>query len=224
MLNGGVMLKKIARRLRRELFPSDIELMANRWFADNGDKTLRLNYDLDKTSIIFDLGGYEGQWVSDIHAMYRCPVYVFEPVKSFADAIQNRFVRNPDIHVFQFGLAGKTREEFLAVSADGSSLFGDSGEKERIRLVEIGQFFANEGIKRIDLMKINIEGGEYELLECILDSGLIDRIDNIQVQFHACIPEAKVRMTAIQKRLALTHELTWQYEFIWENWCCKRKS
>ena len=39
-------------------------------------------------------------------------------------------------------------------------------------------------IERIDLIKINIEGGEYDLLPAIIDSGLIKRIKYIQVQFH----------------------------------------
>lgn len=32
-----------------------------RWFQDQGDKTLRLNYsDLNENSIVFDIGGYLG--------------------------------------------------------------------------------------------------------------------------------------------------------------------
>ena len=36
------------------------------WVRDRGDQTLRLDYDLAAASIVFDLGGYEGQWASDI--------------------------------------------------------------------------------------------------------------------------------------------------------------
>ena len=36
------------------------------WLADNGDKTYRLDYNLNENSVVFDLGGYEGQWASDI--------------------------------------------------------------------------------------------------------------------------------------------------------------
>ena len=36
----------------------------------------------------------------------------------------------------------------------------------------------------VDLIKINIEGGEYELLEAILDNNLAKAFDNLQIQFH----------------------------------------
>ena len=46
------------------------KLRAAQWFKDNGDKTHRLNYNLNEKSIVFDLGGYEGQWASDIFSKY----------------------------------------------------------------------------------------------------------------------------------------------------------
>ena len=67
-------------------------------------------------------------------------------------------------------------------------------------------------------MKINIEGGEYELLEYLLDTGLATQIINYQVQFHDFVPDAEARMTAIRERLSQTHTLTYQYEFVWGNW------
>ena len=42
------------------------------WFKIQGDKTLRLNYNLNDASLVFDLGGYEGQWSSDIFSKYCC--------------------------------------------------------------------------------------------------------------------------------------------------------
>ena len=69
-----------------------------------------------------------------------------------------------------------------------------------------------------DLIKINIVGGEYEVLEILLKNNMISIFKNIQVQFHDFIVDnAKERMNAIQKKLALTHVLTFQYEFVWEN-------
>ena len=41
-----------------------------------------------------------------------------------------------------------------------------------------------DNLKVNALMKINIEGGEFELLERLLETRLISRIENIQVQFH----------------------------------------
>jgi len=71
-------------------------------------------------------------------------------------------------------------------------------------------------------MKINIEGGEYDLLSYIIGKGLHKSIKNIQVQFHKVDGLLwEVRSTSIQRQLMKTHELTWQTPFVWENWSLK---
>ena len=61
------------------------------------------------------------------------------------------------------------------------------------------------------------------MLECLLDNDLIGSIDNLQIQFHDFVPDAEKRMNAIKARLGLTHELTYEYIFVWENWKKKGK-
>ena len=67
-------------------------------------------------------------------------------------------------------------------------------------------------------MKINIEGGEFELLERLIQTGLISRIKNIQVQFHNIAVESTKRMEKIHQGMYKTHQPTFQYKFVWENW------
>ena len=188
------------------------------WIRDRGDRTLRLEYDLDESSLVFDLGGYEGQWASDIFSMYRCRIHIFEPVAAFAKGLEKRFARNPKVFVHPFGLAGETKEAVIAVKKDGSSLWREGKETEVIKLVKAADFCAEKKIESIDLMKINIEGGEYDLLEHLIAAGSVKNIRNIQVQFHDWVPGAENRAVEIQKQLEQTHSITYQYPFVWENW------
>lgn len=192
-----------------------------RWHDVRGDKTLRLEYDLNGDSIVLDLGGYEGQWASDIHAMYGCRVHILEPVPEFADRIKKRFARNPRILTHDFGLSSQTMMARLAVCGDGSSVHRQCADMRDIRLVCAKEFMAAEGIAHIDLMKINIEGAEYEVLQHLIDSGLIGRITNVQVQFHDCVPFARARRVSIRRQLEHTHELTYDFSFVWESWRLK---
>ena len=74
------------------------------------------------------------------------------------------------------------------------------------------------GFQQIALAKINIEGGEYELLEHLIEKNLIKQIRNIQVQFHEdVIPNASRRMAEIHSALAQTHRITFQEKFVWAN-------
>ncbi len=211
-------LIKLRRSLQKKYFPNERDLSMRRWKADQGDQKLRLEYDLNANSVVLDLGGYRGDWAHDIHSLYGCTVHVFEPVAIFANGIEKRFEGNSAIHVHCCGLGRTTRKEQLGLSADASSMFQNEGDLETIQLVDVVDWFLKNQIRRVDLMKINIEGGEYELLERLLESGLASRIENIQVQFHNIADDSESRMQAILQQMRATHQPTYQYHFVWENW------
>lgn len=187
------------------------------WFKIGGDSSLRLNYPLDENSVVLDVGGYEGQWASDIYSMYSAHIYIFEPVKEFAEKIKKRFIKNNKIKVFNFGLSDKDELREISLSRDGSSVYlNNAAQKELIELKSASNFLS--GFSSVDLMKINIEGGEYDLLEDLIRAGIINKIKNLQIQFHDFVPNADERMSKIQRDLGKTHHLTYQYPFVWENW------
>ena len=181
----------------------------------------RLDYDLNESSIAFDLGGYKGQWSQEIYDKFRCSIYCFEIIPDYITNLVKMFSDISKIQVFPYGLAGCTKQASASKINDSSSMF--KGEQtEQINLVDICEFFEKHPVPHIDLMKINIEGGEYDLLDYMLDHAITDKIDNIQVQFHSFYPNSHDRMNAIQDTLSETHELTYQIPFVWENW--KRKA
>lgn len=196
-----------------------------RWIDAGYDKTLRLDYDLDQDAVVFDLGGYEGQWASDIYARYRCTVHVFEPVREYAQRIGARFERNPEIVPHPFGLASDTSACPLYRNGKGSTVFAaergwrlPESQREQIELVRAEDFFVANGIARVELMKINIEGGEFDLLPHLIQTGRVRAIRNLQIQFHEFVPGALRRVEEIQRELERTHRLTYQEPFVWENW------
>ncbi|MBS4011616.1 MAG: FkbM family methyltransferase [Roseovarius sp.] len=211
---------RIVRRAAREFharFPQPEDERMARWHALGGEKR-RLDYDLDPASVVFDLGGYNGLWTSEIYARFRCRVHVFEAAPSFATALGKRFEHNPDITVYDFGLASEDGLIRLGVSEDATSAFRVSDRQEVGNLRCAREVLAELGDPTIDLMKINIEGGEYDLIEHLVESGDISRIKDLQVQFHDFVPDAQSRMQRIQSSLTATHDLTWQVEFVHENW------
>jgi FkbM family methyltransferase len=188
------------------------------WFKARGDETLRLNYNLDENSIVFDLGGFEGKWASDIFNKYACRIFVFEPVPEYFYQIRKRFQKNQKVSVFNFGLDKENRTAKLSLLGNGTSMFKRGARQIDVKLVKAADFMDEQGIDRIDLMKINIEGGEYDLLDHLISGRLSPKISNIQAQFHDFVPNARARMKKIQEELSKTHYLTYQYEFVWENW------
>jgi FkbM family methyltransferase len=188
-----------------------------RWFDDKGDETHRINYDLDESSIVFDLGGYLGEWSEKIFNKYGCKIFIFEPVKKYYDEINNKF-NNDKIKTFKLGLSDKDSNVDVYDDGAQSSVYLKSGQKENINLVDYNNFINKNNIEFIDLMKINIEGSEFDLLEYIIKNNLHLKIKNIQVQFHKMFSDSESRRDKIRKELSKTHKLTYDYKFVWENW------
>jgi len=192
------------------------------WFAVKGDETLRLNYDLNEKSVVFDVGGYKGEFAENIFCKYNATLYVFEPIKSFCQIIRNKFSNNQKVKVYDFGLAGKDEQMQISMSDNASSVFLQTHDSETVQLKSIVNFIRENNIQSVDLIKINIEGGEYELLESLIKNNLISVFKNIQIQFHDfLLDDGKERMNKIQENLTKTHKITYQYEFVWENWQLK---
>ena len=189
-----------------------------RWFAEKCDATLRLEYPLRENSVVLDVGGYEGNWAAQIHERYGCAVHIFEPVGMFAEKIEARFRGVSKVKVHRFGLSDRTGKSVISLDQDSTSVHKSKGTPCEIELRSAAEAFAALGLKRVDLIKINIEGCEYELLQHLVESELVRHLSDIQVQFHDFVPGAPARMRGIQESLARTHELTWQYRFVWENW------
>jgi len=191
----------------------------NDWFANNGDNTHRLNYPLTENSIIFDLGGYKGEWSEKIYNKYNSKIYIFEPIKFLYDIIDEKFKNNDDVKVFNFGLSNKNESLKINFSNDGSSFYTKKNDNYiDCRVVSIVDFIKNESINKIDLIKINIEGDEYPVLESLIENNLIGIFTDIQVQFHDLLPNSIERREKIHKEFMKTHTITYNYEFVWENW------
>ena len=215
---AGYFLLEISKKIYKSPHEKNYERWNN---LDNKDE-LRYNYDLTLDSVVFDLGGYKGQWASDIFSRYCCNIYVFEPIKNYADSINKRFEKNKTIKVFDFGLGRDSAELMIFHDKDSSSLFKGKGKgNEKVKIHCFSDFLKGNNIEIIDLLKLNIEGAEYDLLDHIIECGLHKSIRNIQVQFHRFIDNSKTRMEKIQNELSKTHQLTYQTEFVWENWILK---
>lgn len=191
----------------------------NRWNEENGDKIHRLNYELNNESIVFDLGGYKGEWSEQIFDRYNCYIHIFEPVKEFYDIIVEKFKNNDKVKIYHFGLGDLNETLNILLDGDASShILENTGNVESIEIVSITKFMKDNNISNVNLMKINIESAEYVLLESLVKEDGLDKFDNIQVQFHTFIPDCVERRDSIRNYLSKTHKLTYDFTFIWENW------
>ena len=212
----------IYRRFKNKFFPTIADKEVKRWYLDDVDRRLRFNFELKPCSIVFDLGGFDGGFASDLYSRMPCKIYSFEPVRSFADHMVDRFRLNPDIKVFNYGLSSSDRTVDISIDGASSSVHLKSCKStEKIALRDIAKVMSELNIDKIDLLKINIEGGEYDVLPKMVDANLLPLIVNLQIQFHEIDEDSLAKKNSIRKSLELTHYCIYCYEFIWEAWRIK---
>jgi FkbM family methyltransferase len=182
-----------------------------------------MRFELNDNPIIFDVGGYMGDFTQLCIDKYRNPkVYVFEPVTSFYEKIVGRYKNNVDVKVYNFGLSDITRDEFINLGGDGSSIYSKNEKTERIKLKSIKEFLFEEKIFEVNLIKINIEGEEYRLLENLSSIPELNVFENFLVQFHGFIEGYVEKRESIINKITTYYDVIFNYEFVFEGWSQKQ--
>jgi FkbM family methyltransferase len=194
--------------------------------AMRADPDLLVDLDLEPGSMALDVGAYEGSWTSRVLERVGdvdLRIHAFEPEPGAAARLQAAFEGDPRVTTHPFGLAGRDREEAMSVGGHGSSVFSNpavpgSFGTTHIRLRDVQRVLADQRVDRIAAIKVNIEGGEFELLDRLHDTGWLTRTGTVLVQFHEFAPGAYSGRRRNRRQLAETHRNTWCYPWVWERW------
>ena len=116
-----------------------------------------------------------------------------------------------------------TRRVSLALEGPGSTIFAKPGTVENGRRAQIRDVVGvlDELRRRptIDLCKVNIEGGEYDLFDRLIEADWISPHPDPLDPVPRVAPE-RLRAAAVRSvgRFARTHDEVWDYPFVWEMW------
>jgi len=195
------------------------EISVSEWFRRGGDAKFLETHNLNKESVVVDVGGFTGTWAEKIIAKYDPKFFILEPVKSFQNVLDTKFSNNPKVKIIKHGL-GAPGDFRISLSGDASSIFNAANEtaSETISILSFDDFILKNSIESIDLLQINIEGAEYDLLDQILASSFLTNIKKIQVQFHLNVGNAVEKRDSIRTRFSNTHHNTLNFPFVWETW------
>lgn len=215
---------KLARSLRKPALklvsPRHREMYAaHRQWKRDGAEARRFDYPyLNADSTVIDLGGFRGEWADGIFVRYQPNIHVFEPHPRFAKALIDKYSHNPRIRVHACALGSEDGEFKLGDLGDASSSYHSQGHRHVCATVEAGAHLALFQVNSVDLIKINIEGGEYDIVPHLARIGFLPRIKTLQIQFHLVTGQSPDERDAIRDMLRQTHREAWCYPLVWEQW------
>jgi FkbM family methyltransferase len=160
---------------------------------------------LQKEITIIDLGACRGEFTDEMNSLYKIKKAIlveanptnFSKLKSL-----------PNYILYNKAIASKN-EDSINFYEDPSSPYNGSknfnyfdGIKHSIQTINLETICEENNIDFIDILKIDIEGAEYEILENLPDS-FFDKVGQITVEFHDFVdPELKPRTIEIIKRIS----------------------
>jgi FkbM family methyltransferase len=173
-------------------------------WQDGNKEHLRYYYPAP-VKLVVDIGAFKGEWSLKMKEIYGCRCVCVEPTE-YINGVQGVEIINKAASTRKGTITTGGRSYWTSVFEDGDT------EYECFDVATILN-------QPVDVLKINIEGAEYELLNYITMTGLHKNCKNIQVQFHQIAGAPYEHWySEIIKQLSKTHRLTWKYEWVWENW------
>lgn len=187
------------------------------WKLLRRDRLLYEHY-LGKGDLVYDVGGYLGDWTGGMLKRYPCEYHIFEPHPEAFHHLSERFAGHNDVRLHEFALGGANGLVSLSSAAESSSIVSHrSNDSIQVRLLYVCQHLIEQG-RQVALMKLNIEGSEFELLEKLLWSDVSGKAGDFLIQFHLGTPDARRRYRKLSDKLRETHCCIWRYPFLWELW------
>jgi FkbM family methyltransferase len=140
---------------------------------------------------VVDIGAGAGDFT--ISAALRGPrskVYAFEPLAESFDLLEKNLALNEvsNVTAFPEAVAGQSGDLFLFTRSgvDGQHRTReapDEGDSVPVRAVTLAEAFARSGIAVCDFLKIDCEGGEYDILFQASEEALA-RVRHIAMEYH----------------------------------------
>ena len=187
------------------------------WILIRGDRWLYKRYSLSEDDIFIDGGSFRGEFIEKITDYYDCKAFGFEPLSEYAEILNQKFINNPKVKIIDSALSSEDGSAYFNEDQQ-SSYIDNKKTKQLVSTKRLETFMKEESIKNIGLLKLNVEGSEYEIIESLIKSEKISNIKHLHIQFHDFIDNSEVRRKELIDKLKKTHKQVWSFYFVWERW------
>ncbi len=194
---------------------------ASKWFLFNREK-LKYELDLKTGGIVLDIGAYKGQYTEKMHALNVDVIYwLYEPIVEYFQICKQLFFDKSTIVIHQAAVSADGRDFEMEVAGLRSrQASGNWIDSVSITSIDIQDIF--DSAEEFELLKMNIEGMEYECLERLIRSNSLIKAKYLLIQFHELDEHSPSKLTKIHESISNDYTNIWKYQWMWELW--KRKA
>jgi FkbM family methyltransferase len=133
--------------------------------------------------VVVDVGAFIGDTASYFASRGAKVVYAFEPSKEFVRIARKNAAQYQNLFLYEYGLGCRDRSDHLLGRGRSKSAGYIEGEKVEIRNATVVLRDILKKEEEIGLLKIDCEGCEWELVEC-LDAPLLDHVAALFIEIH----------------------------------------
>jgi FkbM family methyltransferase len=148
--------------------------------------------------IVFDVGIEKTSHLVDHSKDDKIQFYLFEPNTVHYEHINQRYLNKQNIKLYNFGFGNLDNQETKIYTSTGSIFLRDKinknvkNESLNIKLRTIESFTLEQNIKKIDFLKIDVEGYEYNIL--LGAASMLKNINLIQFEYGGTYLDAGVKL------------------------------
>ena len=189
--------------------------------------------DINEGDVVFDCGAYVGD-ITEFFRKKGATVYAFEPEAVLVKILEERFKDNNNVIVINKGAYDsdaklkfylnrnykKEGTKFLEGTSTFEGKINVGKDYVEAEVIDLANFIKNLG-KKVKLLKLNVEGCEYRILDKLIDSKVIYDIERVVVAFHSKKIPSLLRDHKALKRKVIKHKL-YNTIIYWEWWANNR--
>lgn len=183
-----------------------------------GNTLLWRDLPLSAESYLVDGGGFRGEWAREVLWRYGARCLLFEAVPAFAGRLRSEVAGNARVEIVSAALSGSDGPIAMLENADSSRMAVPGQPTFTVPGVTLPGALAARAVNRVDCLKLNIEGAEFDVLDGLLEGGWLPRVGVLLVQFHRIDAGSEGRREAIRARLSKTHREVFCFPWVWERW------
>ena len=143
--------------------------------------------DVEEGDVVVDVGFNFGIFSLGALSKGASKIYGFEPNKDIYDKL-NKYPNQDKVEIFNYAVSNKYdtmkfNEGYNTLGSSITFIGGDTKKSYDVEVIDLYDFLIKNNITKIDFLKVDCEGEEYNIFHSIPDE-FLGKIKKIHVEFH----------------------------------------